>query len=78
MLNNVPNTTSVYADRAVGGRYINIDIDIDRKKAARYALNIQDIQEVVGVAIGGMVSATILTLLLLPAVVLVWKGLRVR
>lgn len=74
MLNNVPNTTSVYADRAVGGRYI----DIDRKKAARYALNIQDIQEVVGVAIGGMVSATILTLLLLPAVVLVWNGLRVR
>ena len=52
VLNTVPNTKSVYADRAEGGRYINIDID--RKKAARYALNIQDIQEVVGVAVGGI------------------------
>jgi len=52
ILKKVPGTTSVYADRAVGGRYINIDIN--RKAAARYGLNIQDIQEVVQTAIGGM------------------------
>ncbi len=45
-------TTSVYADRSVGGRYVTIKID--RQKAARFALNIQDIQEIVKTAIGGM------------------------
>ncbi len=52
ILKNVPGTASVYADRAVGGRYINIDID--RKAAARFGLNIQHIQEVVSTAIGGV------------------------
>lgn len=52
ILKKVPGTASVYADRAIGGRYINIDID--RKAAARFGLNIQDIQEVVRTAIGGM------------------------
>ncbi len=52
ILNKVPGTSSVYADRAVGGRYINVDID--RRAAARFDLNIQDIQEVVRTAIGGM------------------------
>jgi Cu(I)/Ag(I) efflux system membrane protein CusA/SilA len=52
ILKNVPGTASVYADRAVGGRYIKIDID--RIKAARFNLNISDIQEVVRTAIGGM------------------------
>ena len=55
-LKNVPGTASVYADRSVGGRYINIDIN--RQAAARYALNIKDIQEVVSTAIGGMNIAT--------------------
>lgn len=42
----------------MGGHYINIDID--RKVAARFNLNIEDIQEVVHIAIGGMnVSETI-------------------
>jgi len=52
ILRKVPNTSSVYADRSVGGRYINVDIN--RKEAARYALNIDDIQQVVQVAIGRM------------------------
>jgi Cu(I)/Ag(I) efflux system membrane protein CusA/SilA len=52
ILKNVPGTTSVYADRSVGGRYVTIKID--RQKAARFALNIQDIQEIVKTAIGGM------------------------
>lgn len=48
----VPGTTSVYGERVAGGRYINIHID--RKKAARFSLNIADIQEVVRTVIGGM------------------------
>lgn len=52
VLKTVPGTASVYADRAVGGRYVNIDID--RDAAARFGLNIEDIQEVVSTAIGGM------------------------
>ena len=52
ILKNVTGTTSVYADRSVGGRYVTIKIN--RQKAARFALNIQDIQEIVRTAIGGM------------------------
>lgn len=52
VLKNVPGTASVYADRSVGGRYININID--RKSAARFGLNIKDVQDVVRTAIGGM------------------------
>jgi len=48
----VPGTSSVYAERVTGGRYINADID--RIKAARYGLNIADVQEVIATAIGGM------------------------
>jgi len=51
-LADVPGTTSVYAERVVGGRFI--DVDIDRSAAARYGLNIADVQEIVRTAIGGM------------------------
>ncbi len=49
----VPGTRSVFAERAMSGYYL--DIDIDREAAARYGLNIEDVQAVVGSAIGGMV-----------------------
>lgn len=52
VLKSLPGTASVYSDRAVGGRYINIKID--RRLASRYGLNISDIQDVVRTAIGGM------------------------
>lgn len=52
LLPQVKGTTSVYADRAVGGRYIQVDIN--RKQAARYGLNIADVQMMVQSAIGGM------------------------
>jgi len=52
VLKKVPGTASVYADRSVGGRYINIAIN--RAAAARYGLNIKHIQDVVRTAIGGM------------------------
>ncbi|MEO1194096.1 MAG: CusA/CzcA family heavy metal efflux RND transporter [Pseudomonadota bacterium] len=48
----VPGTASAYAERPVGGRYI--EIDIDRAAAARYMLSIRDVQDVVQTAIGGM------------------------
>jgi Cu(I)/Ag(I) efflux system membrane protein CusA/SilA len=54
----VPGTTSVYAERTATGRYV--DIDIDRVAAARYGLNIKDVQDIVGSAVGGMtVSYTV-------------------
>ena len=52
VLKQVPGTISVYSERVVGGRYATVDID--RVAAARFALNIADIQEVVRTALGGM------------------------
>jgi Cu(I)/Ag(I) efflux system membrane protein CusA/SilA len=52
ILADVPGTASVYSERVAGGRYIKVDIQ--RGKAARYGLNISDIQQVVATAIGGM------------------------
>ncbi|MEX0892476.1 MAG: CusA/CzcA family heavy metal efflux RND transporter [Gemmatimonadota bacterium] len=48
----VPGTRSAFAERAVSGYYI--DLDIDRVAAARYGLNVQDIQMVIASAVGGM------------------------
>ena len=52
VLKPVPGTASVYSERVVGGRYVTVDID--RQAAARFALNIADVQEVVRTALGGM------------------------
>ena len=52
VLPEVQGTTSVYAERVAGGRYIKVDID--RNRAARLGLNISDVQDVVRTAIGGM------------------------
>jgi Cu(I)/Ag(I) efflux system membrane protein CusA/SilA len=48
----VPGTRSAFAERAVSGYYL--DIDIDRASAARHGLNVGDIQTVIATAIGGM------------------------
>jgi Cu(I)/Ag(I) efflux system membrane protein CusA/SilA len=47
----VPGVSSVLAERLNGGRYI--DVHIDRDAAARYGLNIADVQSIVSAAIGG-------------------------
>jgi len=52
VLLGVPGTTSAYAERVAGGRYITVDIN--REAASRYGLNIDDVQDVVSTAIGGM------------------------
>ena len=49
---NLEGVSSAFAERLTGGRYI--DVDIDRDKAARYGLNISDVQAIVSSAIGGM------------------------
>jgi Cu(I)/Ag(I) efflux system membrane protein CusA/SilA len=51
VLKQVPGVTSAFAERLSGGRYI--DVKIDRDAAARYGLNIADVQNVVAAAIGG-------------------------
>jgi len=57
-LREVPGTLSVYAERVVGGNYL--DIDIDRKRIARYGLTVGDVQDVIQTAIGGMnISQTV-------------------
>ena len=48
----VAGTASVYAERVVGGRYV--DVDIDRARASRFGLNIDDVQDIVRTAIGGI------------------------
>jgi Cu(I)/Ag(I) efflux system membrane protein CusA/SilA len=58
VLKDVEGTASVYSERVAGGRYIKVDIQ--REKAARYGLNIADIQEILASAVGGMnVSSTV-------------------
>jgi copper/silver efflux system protein len=47
----VPGVSSALADRLTGGRYI--DVRIDRDAAARFGMNIADVQSVVASAIGG-------------------------
>ena len=49
----VPGVSSALAERLTGGRYI--DVDVNRAAAARYGLNVADVQAVVSGAIGGEV-----------------------
>ncbi|MFM5125992.1 efflux RND transporter permease subunit [Aeromonas veronii] len=52
IIGKVEGASSVYAERVAGGRYVKVDID--RLKAARYGLNIADVQAVLATAVGGM------------------------
>ncbi|MBC7415321.1 MAG: efflux RND transporter permease subunit [Herminiimonas sp.] len=51
IVKKVPGVSSALAERLNGGRYI--DIDINRDAAARYGLNIADVQSIVSAGIGG-------------------------
>jgi Cu(I)/Ag(I) efflux system membrane protein CusA/SilA len=51
-LKALPNTLSAFGDRAVGGYYL--DFDINREAAARYGLTVGDVQDVIQTAVGGM------------------------
>ncbi len=52
VLPDVAGTASVYSERVSGGRYITVDIN--RISAARYGLNIADVQSVIASAVGGV------------------------
>jgi copper/silver efflux system protein len=52
VVRNVPGTLSVYAERVMGGNYL--DFDINRDAIARYGLTVGDVQDVIQSAIGGM------------------------
>ncbi len=51
-MKTLPETTSAFGDRAVGGYYL--DFDINREAAARYGLTVGDVQDVIQSAVGGM------------------------
>ena len=51
IMKKVPGASSVIAERVTGGRYI--DININRLNAARYGLNIAEVQSTISMAIGG-------------------------
>jgi Cu(I)/Ag(I) efflux system membrane protein CusA/SilA len=51
IVKRVPGVSSALAERLTGGRYL--DVDIDRDRAARYGMNIADVQSIVSAAIGG-------------------------
>ena len=51
-MTTLPETVSAFGDRAVGGYYV--DFQINREEAARYGLTVGDVQDVIQTAIGGM------------------------
>ncbi len=55
-MRDVPGTTSVIAERVMGGRFI--EFEINRDAIARYGLTVGDVQEVLSVALGGMPLTT--------------------
>jgi len=58
VVKNVPGTTSAYAERIIGGYFLNIEPD--RMALARYGITVGDLQDVVMTALGGeMVTTTV-------------------
>jgi Cu(I)/Ag(I) efflux system membrane protein CusA/SilA len=56
VVRQVPGTSGVFAERVMGGNYI--EFDINRDEIARYGLAVGDVQEVLEVALGGMPLTT--------------------
>ncbi|CFQ98238.1 putative cation efflux system protein [Yersinia frederiksenii] len=51
VVRKVPGVTSALSERLADGRYV--DIDIDRKRAARYGVSVKELQSLVETVIGG-------------------------
>jgi Cu(I)/Ag(I) efflux system membrane protein CusA/SilA len=56
VIRQVPGTSSVFAERVMGGNYI--EFEINRDEIARYGLALADVQQVLEVALGGMPLTT--------------------
>ncbi|MEH6950631.1 CusA/CzcA family heavy metal efflux RND transporter [Nitrobacter sp. NHB1] len=56
VLKAVPGTSSAYAERGIGGYYL--DITPDRAALARYGIMIQDVQDTIATALGGQTVTT--------------------
>jgi Cu(I)/Ag(I) efflux system membrane protein CusA/SilA len=56
VVKTVPGTLSAFAERTMGGNYVQFTID--RKAIARYGLKVGDVQDVLQVALGGMPLTT--------------------
>jgi Cu(I)/Ag(I) efflux system membrane protein CusA/SilA len=52
VIRTVPGTLSAFAERSVGGNYL--DFDINRKEAARYGLTVGAVEGIIQTAMGGM------------------------
>ncbi len=51
VVRKIPGAASVFAERVASGRYINVDVN--RRAAARFGLNIADVHEIINKAVGG-------------------------
>jgi Cu(I)/Ag(I) efflux system membrane protein CusA/SilA len=56
VLKAVPGTSSAYAERGIGGYYL--DVTPDRAALARYGIMVQDVQDVIATALGGQTVTT--------------------
>src|SRR5215831_1835264 len=56
VLKMVPGTSSAYAERSLGGYYLNITPD--RAALARYGIMVQDVQDTIATALGGQTVTT--------------------
>ena len=56
VLKAVPGTSSAYAERGIGGYYL--EITPDREALARYGIMVQDVQDTIATALGGQTVTT--------------------
>jgi Cu(I)/Ag(I) efflux system membrane protein CusA/SilA len=56
VLKAVPGTSSAYAERGIGGYYL--DVTPDRAALARFGIMVQDVQDVIATALGGQTVTT--------------------
>src|SRR2546429_9886556 len=56
VLKPVPGTSSAYAERGIGGYYL--EVTPDRAALARYSIMVQDVQDVIATALGGQTVTT--------------------